>query len=216
MELFKRGKQCWYGDVHRALLQLPYPIDLGPSPIEDAGDVDDIRELIKGSMRRYLRAQSAINPKLVLLQCRPSEKCVKTGSYGAAPVMEFRGYLKLAIPEHRTALTRVLLSTHELAIERLRWQGVARPDRLCRLCGTAVEHPVHALFQCTGAQEVVDLRLEFLGLAGSTDRALAEFVQGRSDLERLRVLAVHEPTLPMFAKYVYRVLKVYATVPMVQ
>ncbi|EJD47383.1 hypothetical protein AURDEDRAFT_123541 [Auricularia subglabra TFB-10046 SS5] len=90
-ELFRSGKQCWFSDAHRALLQMPYSIDLGPNPVEDAG------------------AQSAVNPKLVLLQCRPSENCVSAGTYGAAPVMDFRGYLKPAIPEHRTALTRVLL-----------------------------------------------------------------------------------------------------------
>ncbi|EJD33631.1 hypothetical protein AURDEDRAFT_32692, partial [Auricularia subglabra TFB-10046 SS5] len=214
MELFRSGKQSWYGDVHKALLQLPFAIDLGPDPIEDSGDIDAVRDLIKESMRDFLRTRGAANPKMQLVQRRPAHNCVSTGVYGTAPVMEFRAYLKIPIPEHRTALTRLLLSTHELAIERLRWQGVARGERLCRLCHASVEHPVHALFQCTGRACLAELRGDFVAEIGRVDEPLSRFLEGRTDLARIRILASHEATLPRFAKFVYKVLKLYSSVPM--
>lgn len=212
MDLFRRGKQSWYGDVHKALLQLPFPVDLGPAPVEDSAAIDEIRELIVTSMRAFLRAESAVNPKLVLLQCRPSS--VARGRYGASRVMDFRAYLKIAIPNHRTALTRLLLSTHELAIERLRWQGVPRAERVCRLCEGALEEPEHALLQCSGKAELVGLRTEFLAQLELKDAALVQFVQAGSDLEAIRVLSTHEATLDMFARYVYKVLKIFGAVPL--
>jgi hypothetical protein len=64
----------------------------------------------------------------------------------------FRHYLRITDNRHRKALTRVLLSSHSFVSERLGWVDHARPvipyqDRLCRLCGSAIETPEHALLQ---------------------------------------------------------------------
>jgi hypothetical protein len=65
----------------------------------------------------------------------------------------FRHYLRITDGRHRKALTRVLLSSHSFASERLGWVDHARPaipypNRLCRLCESAVETPEHAILQC--------------------------------------------------------------------
>ncbi|KAJ7875750.1 hypothetical protein B0H14DRAFT_3547106, partial [Mycena olivaceomarginata] len=53
--------------------------------------------------------------------------------------LEFRHYLRIKQPEHRKALTKLILSSHSLAIERRRWRErgkniVPEQWRLCRFC----------------------------------------------------------------------------------
>jgi hypothetical protein len=55
--------------------------------------------------------------------------------------------------ENREALTSIMLSTHQLALEKLRYkdhelQPVPRHERICRFCIGKVESPEHALLEC--------------------------------------------------------------------
>ena len=83
-----------------------------------------------------------------------------------------RPYLKVLIPAHRKALTRLLLSDHTLAVEtlrrgeRYRRRVERRDERLCRFCHSAVEDEGHALLVCEGDAELVRLRQELVDNLG--------------------------------------------------
>ncbi|KAJ7699970.1 hypothetical protein B0H17DRAFT_1048000 [Mycena rosella] len=78
-----------------------------------------------------------------------------------------RHYLDVPIPSYRKAITRLLLSDHNLSIEHLRYPGryraaAPRDLRLCRFCRAAVEDEAHALLVCTGHDKLAILRRDFL------------------------------------------------------
>ena len=59
-----------------------------------------------------------------------------------------------------------MLSSHSLAVERLRYQeryrpAVPHPWRLCRFCRLEVEDEVHALLKCQARSELLGLRAAF-------------------------------------------------------
>lgn len=61
--------------------------------------------------------------------------------------LDFRHYLRIKMADHRRALTRMILSSHSLAVERRRWKErgkniVPREWRRCRFCQDAIEDPV--------------------------------------------------------------------------
>ncbi|EJD43068.1 hypothetical protein AURDEDRAFT_30424, partial [Auricularia subglabra TFB-10046 SS5] len=156
MALARLGKPAWIADVRRALAKLPIPVLLGD--LSDSLQIDDAR---KESMLTWLQAQLDANGKLELLRGRPAAGCHSLNSWGRAPTMEFRAYLALKVPTHRTALTRLLLSDHDLAVERLRWENVDWRHRLCRLCMGGVEDGQHVLLVCEGTPQLVELRHAF-------------------------------------------------------
>lgn len=63
------------------------------------------------------------------------------------PVLQFRPTFSYKRPL-TDGLSKVLCSDHSLAVECLRWYGVPREARLCRLCGDNVESPEHTIFTC--------------------------------------------------------------------
>lgn len=66
----------------------------------------------------------------------------------------------IADSKFRTALTRFRLSSHNLHIERGRYENVPRHDRLCRCCNmNAIEDEYHFLLVCP---LYIDLRRKFL------------------------------------------------------
>ena len=83
-------------------------------------------------------------------------------------ISKMRHYLSMVkTQKHREALTSLLLSTHQLAVEILRYvdhayQPVPRADRLCRLCKDEIETPEHALLSCTSLDTLVELQALFL------------------------------------------------------
>ncbi|KAJ7785422.1 hypothetical protein B0H14DRAFT_2400625 [Mycena olivaceomarginata] len=79
--------------------------------------------------------------------------------------LEFSHYLTIKQPEHRKALTKVILSSHGLAIERRRWRErgkniVPQQWRLCSFCYVYIEDQAHALFACQH-DELNEHRQEF-------------------------------------------------------
>ncbi|KAJ6601632.1 hypothetical protein B0H10DRAFT_2082086, partial [Mycena sp. CBHHK59/15] len=69
--------------------------------------------------------------------------------------------------KHREAITSILLSTHLLAMEILRYvdhmcQPVPRSEQLCRFCRKEVETPEHALITCESLDTLVELHAVFL------------------------------------------------------
>ncbi len=79
-----------------------------------------------------------------------------------------RHYLTLVkTQKHKEAITLVLLSTHLLAVEVLRYvdhvhQPVPRSERLCRFCKRKVETPEHAMISCESSDKLVKFGATFL------------------------------------------------------
>jgi hypothetical protein len=112
--------------------------------------------------------------------------------------LAFRHYLRIASPEHRRALTKMVLSGHSLAVERRRWtergkQVVPQQWRLCRFCYRYIEDPAHAMFVCDNP-ELVPIRTAFL-------ENVEKLIPGMMSFDVLRIfeaspmLLVTEPTL---------------------
>ncbi|KAJ7714719.1 hypothetical protein B0H14DRAFT_2291101, partial [Mycena olivaceomarginata] len=77
-----------------------------------------------------------------------------------------RHYLRIKTSDHRRALTRMILSSHSLAVERCRWKErgknvVPKEWRKCRFCQDAIEDPAHAMFLCDHS-ELMQVREAFL------------------------------------------------------
>ncbi|KAJ7818102.1 hypothetical protein B0H14DRAFT_2373526 [Mycena olivaceomarginata] len=94
--------------------------------------------------------------------------------------------------KHREALTSILLSTHRLALEKLRYtdhahKPVPRDDRLCRFCVARVESPEHALLECYANLDIIALRSVFLG---KLFRAVPKLKQKMTQLNSIEFLKV--------------------------
>jgi hypothetical protein len=67
-------------------------------------------------------------------------------------------------PPHRTALLRMMIAEHGLAIELGRRGDPKCPRelRLCRMCGNSIEDEVHVLWECEGDVRLAGAREEWL------------------------------------------------------
>ncbi|KAI0064582.1 hypothetical protein BV25DRAFT_1906569 [Artomyces pyxidatus] len=160
---------------------------------------------VASSMATSLQSQLNTSPLALLPNGRPA----------ASPVLRLREYLQVPIPEHRLALTRLVLADHCLAEVRLRWAeryraSVPRDSRLCRFCEECVETPVHALFECVADEQLCVLRREFLADMLFHMPSLREDTVGMSNIEALRHLLQLRKTLPLLARFTHAVLKVFA------
>ena len=86
-----------------------FPIHLPSPTLLSVESVERCRSEVQEYMRLQLQSQLFTNKKLYLLKNRKG------------PVLAMRPYLRLENAEHRKAMTRMLLSCHALAVERLRW-----------------------------------------------------------------------------------------------
>ena len=58
-------------------------------------------------------------------------------------------YLDLPLFQHRQIITKFRCSDHQLDIERGRYRGILRIDRICKLCSNnAIENEEHFLVRC--------------------------------------------------------------------
>jgi hypothetical protein len=95
---------------------------------------------------------------------------------------------------HREALTSIMLSTHSLALEKLRhvnhaYTSVPRHERLCRFCTAEVESPEHALLECKESPSILDLRTAFLEKLFSTVPKMQQKMVQLSSVEYLKPLS---------------------------
>ncbi|KAF7355918.1 Reverse transcriptase domain-containing protein [Mycena venus] len=129
-----------------------------------------------------------------------------------------RHYLDVVVPAHRKALTRLMLSDHNLSVERLRYPGryraaAPRHLRLCRFCRGAVEDEAHALLVCTAHDSLQPLRERFL-------RDIMDQIGGfdckwsaDEPYEFLRLLLSLRKITLRLAKFVADILAVYDSHP---
>ncbi len=122
----------------------------------------------------------------------------------------FHPYLDVRIPAHRVALTRALTGTHDLAIERGKWVGLARQWRLCRMCNDDVEDVIDVLFMCNHGA-AVQLRQPFLYTTLSSFPALSGLNSPESLFHRMiESKDLMEPT----ARFVYNMFSLWKSVPL--
>ena len=132
--------------------------------------------------------------------------------------LTFRHYLRVVIPNHRFAITKMLLSDHPLALERGRWAERDRSviptnQRLCRFCREEVESPEHALFECTRSWALLNSRAEFLNMAYHVAPSLRRSRTSTS-VELLHLFLMNRATTPLLAKLCYNVIQIYENSPM--
>lgn len=114
---------------------------------------------------------------------------------------------------HRRALTKLLLSDHCLALERLRWLRPKPPRHLClsRLCMTGVESSEHTFFECSAQPD------QLLNWQEAFMRCLrAEFflatVTASSSVWKVRTCITFPDWLDVFAHFAYDLWSYYESV----
>lgn len=161
----------WYAGLTRVLenradFRLPLIEEVSEDTILQA------QAAIRSKMLEKLKSRLKDSPKAYLVRDVPIEN--EKGQV-SKPVLYLRHYLTVVRRSHRFALTKLLLSDHSLASERMRWtqkdSRLPRDQRLCRVCGTLPETPEHILFVCkmpqsTGAERI---RKEILAAVGSVN-----------------------------------------------
>ncbi|KAF8240369.1 hypothetical protein L208DRAFT_1233446 [Tricholoma matsutake] len=214
VRLAKENKASWTMDLQYIFLNLPFHVPLPDLESITPLQVDEVTKLFKVKMEAYIQSELEASPKLYLLQNRlePDKDCPPSHK-----TLHFRHYLSVPNSVHRKALTGLLLSSHALAIEHLRWPEHRRPRvqqqwRLCRLCKNSVESPEHALLECTGSYELNNLRKKF------SDRMYTEIphLPQRpmvSSIDLFKMILKERTTIRLLAKFTYEVLELFEAVP---
>ncbi|KAJ7480647.1 hypothetical protein FB451DRAFT_1030957 [Mycena latifolia] len=205
----------WINDLRIVLSRLHIPVELDISRELDVATVElamkDVQKAMEAWIDDEIESSSRVRDLLVgrLEKDKETEKLVKKS-------LDFRHYLRIKQPEHRKALTRLILSSHSLAVERRRWKErgkkiVPHQWRLCRFCYVYVEDPAHALFACPHT-ELQTLRHAFLE---KVEAEIAGVVGQAADaLELFRVLLPRREITPLLGKLAYDVLKIFDSTPM--
>jgi hypothetical protein len=206
------GLSCWLADLYHALANLPVPVLL-PMTSLTPEDISELKRRLTDSCSTWISAQiEAMSGRLPLIQGRTD----RTASGRLEPVsLKLRAYLRVPVPAHRKALTRILLASHPLGIEMLRYRErlrlpVPRDARLCRFCLLSVETEGHALLGCS-APTLVALRRVFLTDIYSKLLALPRHSDSTEDFLRLLLQTGNFDVLQRLAKYTYDVLSHYST-----
>ncbi|KAK0442044.1 uncharacterized protein EV420DRAFT_1217895, partial [Desarmillaria tabescens] len=126
-----------------------------------------------------------------------------------------RNYLEVTTPKHRDALVSIVLSTHKLAVECLRWTTptTEHENRRCRMCMANVETHEYVLFRCIGDKNN-DNELGRRQCVWSDLARMAPLSAPREDTVLLKSLQAHRPSIEVNVKYCYRVLKILYKLPM--
>ncbi|KAJ6568614.1 hypothetical protein B0H19DRAFT_989133, partial [Mycena capillaripes] len=215
LRLARDKKISWINDLRIVLSELYVPVQLDISgPLEFVA-VEDTMKLVKRSMEAWIDHEIVTSARTSDLLADRLEMDGETGKL-VKKTLDFRHYLRIKTAAHRLALTRIILSSHCLAVERRRWKErgknvVPREWRKCRFCQDSIEDPAHAVFICNHP-ELMQVREVFLEevytkipeFKGAFNNAMAFFKA---------VLARREIT-PGLGKLAFNVLKIYDATPM--
>ncbi|KAJ7717100.1 hypothetical protein B0H16DRAFT_1740824 [Mycena metata] len=179
--------------------KLPVPVDLCSRDLTPDG-VSEIRKSLLEACDKWLSREVADMSSRIPLT-----------------VLKLRQYLRVPVPAHRKALTRLILSAHTLSIEILRYaerrrERAPRDFRFCRFCRLAVESESHALITCT-TPTLTALRCQFFmdiyRLVPDLPRSWASADDFLWHLVQCRDFDLTQ----RLAKYTYDVFAVFATCP---
>ncbi|KAJ7150015.1 hypothetical protein C8R43DRAFT_951577 [Mycena crocata] len=127
--LFRERKPGWHGDIALVLRRLPTPILVPEQDLLDDDRVQGIMEEVERILDADLQRDINELTKTHLLRDRVERIDDGEGASHRGLVTRrrrhyldvlIRHYLDVLIPSHRKALTRLLLSDHNLSVERLR------------------------------------------------------------------------------------------------
>ncbi|KAF8057159.1 hypothetical protein FPV67DRAFT_1677448 [Lyophyllum atratum] len=212
-QLALQGHASWFTDLRIVLANLPVPViwflpDGGLMQREVEELVLKVQcsadEWIDGVILSSDKTRDLLTGRLEM----EGDKLVKK-------VMSFRHYLRVKTPKHRKALTRLVLSCHDLAMERLRWgerrrDPVAKQFRICRFCKDGLEDAVHAMITCPHGP-LVTLRDDFWR---KVDISLPGFRAKHHDPGALlRDLLAQRGTISLLAMLAYDILEVFYAEP---
>lgn len=148
--LAQDGLPCWISDLRFVLQSLPVPVDLPMGDLTTEG-VIATRKAVTAACEKWLGdATEDLASRLPLIQGRLERN--EEGIF-VKTALKLRQYLRVPVPAHRKAITRLYLSSHTLGVELLRYaerhhECAPREWRLCRFCFRTVESESHALMTC--------------------------------------------------------------------
>ncbi|KAF8059047.1 hypothetical protein FPV67DRAFT_1521050 [Lyophyllum atratum] len=208
-----RGLGSWFTDMKTVLANLPVPVlwFLPDGGLTRQG-VEELILRVERSAEEWIDNVISSSDKTRDLL---SDRLEMDGDRLVKKVMTFRHYLRVKAPSHRKALTHLVLSCHELAIERLRWserrrEPVPRQFRVCRFCKDGLEDAVHAVITCPHGPLVI-LRQEFWT---QVDVSLPGFRAKHSEPDvLLRALLAQRVIVSLLAKLAYDVLQIFYAEP---
>ncbi|KAJ7037061.1 hypothetical protein C8F04DRAFT_999416 [Mycena alexandri] len=213
--LARSGHPCWFSDLRFVLQKLPVPVQLSLGDLTADG-VADIRKALEAACEKWIGETIAdMSPRLPLIQgrleCNAESALVPTAA-------KFRQYLRIPVPAHRKALTRLVLSVHTLSVEILRYDERYRKRtpqefRLCRFYRRAVETEAHALITCSSLT-LVALRHVFLLDVFRIVPEMPRRWESAEELLRVMVQSKDFDLLQRLAKYIYEVLAEYTACAM--
>ncbi|KAJ7694974.1 hypothetical protein B0H14DRAFT_2173528, partial [Mycena olivaceomarginata] len=165
LRLARAKKISWINDLRIILSRLYIPVELDISGPLEKSAVEQTMRLVKTSMEQWIDHEIETSSRTKDLLTGRLEQDSESGKL-VKKTLDFRHYLRIKTADHRRALTRFVLSSHSLAVERRRWKErgqsiVPREWRKCRLCQDAIEDPAHAMFICD-QPELMQVREVFL------------------------------------------------------
>ncbi|KAJ7824392.1 hypothetical protein B0H14DRAFT_2369638 [Mycena olivaceomarginata] len=205
LTLARASQISWINDLQIVLSRLHVPVELDISVNMDIQTVQATMKVVKNSMEAWIDEEIASSSRVRDLLVGRLEMDKDTGKL-VKKSLDFRHYLRVKQPEHRKALTKMVLSSHSLAVERRRWKErgkniVPRQWRLCRFCYIYVEDPAHAMFKCPQS-ELTEIRQAFLE---KLNYELPGVVEQPDALQLFRGLLSKREITPLLAKLAYDV-----------
>jgi exonuclease III len=214
--LLLAGFPCWLGDLNWVIGHLPGQISPISFHVENMSseELQSLQDNLDRTCDRFLQDFVDSSPKCRLLRGRL--ETTENGHRRVHMTRKLRHYLSTPlVPAHRRAFTSIMLSTHALAVERLRYQERYRAPvphawRLCRFCGLEVEDEVHVLLKCDARSDLLALRALF---RQDVARVIGD-LPWTQDLLAVLVVLLHDQRLTVcMAKYIYVVLEIFGSAP---
>ncbi|KAJ7170256.1 hypothetical protein C8R43DRAFT_875940, partial [Mycena crocata] len=215
-ELYQQGFQGYWMDLGYALGSLPMPVTIPGMGSLTGDDCEAVCKAIYASAMKSLEAEITASARLYLLHGR-LEPLEDAPPRRITAVL--RHYLTLVVnANHRRAITRLLLSQHNLAVERLRHSArrkepVPRHLRLCRFGCNKLESVEHALLLCTRSLDLVQKRSRFIAAVSSKVPSI-QTVNHDTATVVLKTLIFNRETVCQVAKFAWQAFRVYDTLPL--
>jgi hypothetical protein len=215
LTLARAQKISWINDLRIVLARLHVPVRLNISPDLNVDGVEQAMKDVKKSMEAWIDDSIASYSRVKDMLVDRLEMDSSSGKF-VKKSLDFRHYLRIKAPEHRRALTRMILSSHSLAAERRRWKERRKPVvpkqwRLCRFCYVHIEDPAHAMFVCKQPQ-LIELRKVF---TEKVDQELPGIIAqfSESALQLFKGLLARREITPLLGKLAFDVQKIFDETP---
>ncbi|KAJ7748694.1 hypothetical protein B0H16DRAFT_1725506 [Mycena metata] len=184
--------------------KLPVPVQLSLGDLTAEG-VASIRKNLEAVCHKWIGdTVTEMSSRLPLIQGRLDRN---EDSVLVPIAAKLRQYLRIPMPAHRKAFTRLVLSAHTLSVEILRYderhrKRTPREFRVCRFCRRSVETEAHALIACS-SPALVTLRHAFLVDIFRMVPEMPRQWESAEDFLRAMVQSKDFDLLQRLAKYTY-------------